>query len=185
MPVKVILRERISAVRPSLVVNGVDVRPSPWRRCTCEVSTTQEGLVMSRQREEFQQRVEELVAGFEAEVDRSEWVTRRYPKRMRDDARQLYEVPALYLQKGPTSLLLDPIGNDVPGAEGAADLYLMPTYDPTASVYFEDGRWVIHYEFPLDPSEPHTIIEAQVLPLSAQTINQVLNSIAEHAVPSV
>jgi hypothetical protein len=45
----------------------------------------------------------------------------------RDDARQLYEVPALYLQKGPTSHLLGPIGYDVPGAEGAADLFLMPT----------------------------------------------------------
>ena len=106
---------------------------------------------MSEQREQFRRRVEELVARFEGEVDRREWVTRRYPKRLRDDARQVYEVPALYLQKGPTSLLLDPIGYDVPGAEGAADLYLMPTYDPTASLYFEDGQWVIHYAFPPDP----------------------------------
>jgi hypothetical protein len=146
---------------------------------------TGERLVMSNQREQFQRRVEELVAGFEAEVDRREWATRRYPKRLRDDARQMYEVPALYLQKGPTKLLLDPIGYDVPGAEGAADLYLMPTYDPTASVYFEDGQWVIHYEFPPDSSQTHPVLEAQTLPLSAETINQVLNSIAEHAVPSV
>jgi hypothetical protein len=140
---------------------------------------------MSSQREQFQQRIEELVARFEAEIDRHEWVTRRYPKKLRDDARQLYEVPALYMQKGPTNLLLDPIGYDVPGAEGAVDLYLMPTYDPTASVYFEGGRWVIHYAFPPDTVATHSEVEIQTLPLSAVTINQVLDSIAEHAVPSV
>lgn len=140
---------------------------------------------MSGQREQFQQRVEELVAQVEREVDSGQWVTRRYPKRLRDDPSAVYEVPALYLQKGPTRLLLDPIGYDVPGAEGAADLYLMPTYDPLASLYFEDGRWAIHYAFPPDPMETHSVIEAEVLPLSIDTINRVLNSIAEHAVPSV
>ena len=140
---------------------------------------------MSEQCEQFRRRVEELVARFEGGVDRREWVTRRYPKRLRDEARGVYEVPALYLQKGATSLLLDPIGYDVPGAEGTADLYLMPTYDPTASVYFEDGQWVIHYAFPPDSMETHAAVEAKVLPLSAETINQVLDSIAAHAVPSI
>jgi hypothetical protein len=97
----------------------------------------------------------------------------------------VYEVPALYVQKGATSLLLDPVGYDVPGAEGAADLYLMPAYDPMASLYFEGGHWVLHYAFPPDPMEPRSVIETQALSLSAETINQVLNSIAEHAAPSV
>ena len=140
---------------------------------------------MSERREQFRRRVEELIVQFESKVARHEWITRRYPKRLRDDARLVYEVPALYLQKGPTSLLLDPVGYDVPGAEGAADLYLMPTYDPTASIYFEDGQWMIHYAFPPDPMETHSVFEAQPLPLSAETINQILDSIAEHAVPSV
>jgi hypothetical protein len=140
---------------------------------------------MPEQREQFRRRVEELVARFEAEVDRHEWVTRRYPKRLRDDAREVYEVPALYLQKGPVILLLDPIGYDVPGAEAAADLYLMPTYDPTASVYFEGGRWMIHYALPPDSTEPHPATEDHALPLSAETINQVLNAIAGDVVPSI
>jgi hypothetical protein len=140
---------------------------------------------MPEKSEEFRRRIQELVARFESEVDRHEWVTRRYPKKLRDDARQVYEVPALYLQKGPTSLLLDPIGYDVPGAEAAADLYLMPTYDPTASVYYEGGQWVIHYAFPPDPIEPRAAIETRAFPLSAETINQVLDAIAENAVPSV
>ncbi len=140
---------------------------------------------MLEKREEFRQRVEELVARFERDVDPHEWITRRYPKRLWDDTRQVYEVPALYLQKGPTSLLLDPIGYDVPGAEGAADLYLMPTYDPTASVYFEGGQWVIHYAFPPDPIANPSTIDPETFPLSAETINQVLDSIAEHAIASV
>ena len=44
---------------------------------------------------------------------------------------------------------------------------------------------MIHYAFPPDPMETRSVIEAQAVPLSAETINQVLNSIAEHAVPSV
>ena len=51
-------------------------------------------------------------------------------EKLRDEAGQVYEIPALFLQKGPIKLLLDPIGYDVPGAEGAADIYLMPAYDP-------------------------------------------------------
>ena len=104
---------------------------------------------------------------------------------MRDTEGEVFEIPALYLQKGPTRLLLDPISYDVPGAEAAVDLYLMPTYDDTATVYFEDGKWVIYYTFPPDSLEPHSAIEAKVLPLNPETMNQVLDSIAAHAVPSV
>ena len=51
---------------------------------------------------------------------------------MRDVDRQIFEIPALYLQKGPIRVLLDPVAYDVPGAEGVVDLYLMPTYDDLA-----------------------------------------------------
>ena len=108
---------------------------------------------MSEQVQTFQKRVEELVVQFEKAIGGSEWITRRYPKRLRDDDLRVYEVPALYLQKGPTTLLLDPIGHDMPGAEGAADLSLMPAYDPMATVYFENGQWVIHHAFPPAPTE--------------------------------
>ncbi len=117
---------------------------------------------MSEQREQFQRRVEELVAQFEREVDANEWVTRRYPKRLRDDDREVYEIPALYLQKGPVKLLLDPIGYDFPGAEGAADLYLMPAYDPTTSLYFDEGRWNIYHAAPVVYTNPHSTTDPQV-----------------------
>ncbi len=42
-----------------------------------------------------------------------------YPKKMRDGENQAYELPALFLQKGPIRVLLDPVAYDVPGAEGS------------------------------------------------------------------
>ena len=81
-------------------------------------------------------------------------------------------------------MLLDPVAYDVPGAEAVVDLYLMPTYDDLASLYFERGGWMIHYAFPPDPIETHSVIETKALPFSEMTVNQVLDSIAEHATPS-
>ncbi len=137
---------------------------------------------MSHQVEQFQQRIEELVTRFEREVDRAEWATKRYPKRMRDDDRKIYESTALRLQRGPTWILLDPIGYDIPGAEGAADLYLMPGYDPTASLFYEGGEWLLYCHESPGSTEARPASETQALPLSAELINQVLDSIAEHAV---
>src|SRR5262245_42152624 len=132
---------------------------------------------MSSQRERFQERVEALVKQVRQWVEPHEWVTKEYPKKMRDSDRQVYSAPALFLQKGPTRLLLDPVAYDVPGAEGVVDLYLMPTYDDMASLYFEEGGWMIHYSLEAEP-------KPQALPLSEERIFQVLESIAAHATPS-
>lgn len=134
-------------------------------------------------RDRFRVLTEELVSQFEAGLQGTEWVTRRYPKRFRDDDRQLFEAPALYLQKGTIKLLLDPIGYDVPGAEAAADVYQMPAYDPAARLYYENGRWTVDLTLePGDdvPSPPRL----SSLPLTPATINQVLDTIAEYAVPA-
>lgn len=141
---------------------------------------------MPDQRRRFQQRVEELIARFEKDLDRGEWILRRYPKRFRDEALdEVFEVPALYMQKGPTSLLLDPIGYDAPGAEGSVDIYQMPAYDPMATLYFEGGQWMFYYPPPRDDLSFPPKDEPQGFPLSAETINQVLNSIVEHAVSPI
>ena len=140
---------------------------------------------MSEQRRQFEDRVEELVARFEREVDPDEWVTRRYPKRLRDGDRSVYELPALYLQKGPVKLLLDPISYDVVGAEGVADIYLMPAYDPTVSLFFEGGQWLFYFNPMPEIKVPEPTTGNQPLPLTTETINQTLNLIADHAVPTV
>jgi hypothetical protein len=139
---------------------------------------------MSEQRDQFQKRVETLVEQVRKWVEPHEWVTKAYSKKMRDAENQVYQVPALFLQKGPTRMLLDPVAYDVPGAEGVVDLYLMPTYDDMASLYFEKGTWMIHYAFPPEPRETHAVIETEALPLAEDTINKVLDSIATHVEPS-
>ncbi len=97
----------------------------------------------------------------------------------------MYQVPALYLQKGPVKLLLDPIGPDVPGSDATADLYLMPAYDPTTSFLFEAGQWQIYHSEPTFFTNPHSTENPQVLPVAAATINHVLNVIADHAILSI
>lgn len=139
---------------------------------------------MSKQRDQFQARVVNLVEQVKGWVEPHEWLTREYLKKLRDVDNLVYEIPALFLQKGPTRVLLDPVAYDVPGAEGVIDLYLMPTYDDMASLYFEGGSWMIHYAFPPDPKETHSVIQTDALPLRDETINKVLDSIAAHAAPS-
>ena len=146
--------------------------------------TRGEETAMSEQRDQFQKLVGALVKQVQEWVEPHEWVTKPYPKKMRDVDRQVFEVPALFLQKGPTRILLDPVAYDVPGSEGVVDLYLMPTYDDLASLHLVNGEWVIHYAFPPDSMGTQAGSETEALPLSETTINQVLNSIADHAVPS-
>ena len=139
---------------------------------------------MPEERDRFQKRVEALVEQVKEWVEPHEWVAKPYPKKMRDVDRQVFEIPALFLQKGPTRVLLDPVAYHVPGAEGVVNLYLMPTYDDMASLFFEGGEWVIHYPFPSDSRETHSVVEAEALALSEKSINRILNSIADHAIPS-
>ena len=134
---------------------------------------------MSEQLDQFRSRVDSLIVQVSKWAEPHEWVIRRYAKRMRDLDQQVYVIDALFLQKGPTRVLLDPVAYDVPGAEGVVDLYLMPTYDDMASLYFEGGQWTIHYPLPPDPNT-----KPEALPFSEKTILEVLDSIAAHATPS-
>lgn len=138
---------------------------------------------MSEQRSEFQNRVAALVADVKTWVEPQEWVTKNYEKKIRDADGDFCVIPALYLQKGPTRLLLDPVAYDAPGSQAVVDLYLMPTYDDMASLYYVDGRWTIHYPCPPDVTEADSTLATE-LPLDEQGINQVLDSIAAHAAPS-
>ena len=127
---------------------------------------------MSAQRDHFQTLVSNLVETIKDWVEPGDWVTRTYPKKIRDNGREIFEIPALYLQKGPTRVLPDPIAFDVPGSDAVVDLYLMPTYDD------------VHYDFPKSQGSAHQDPEASFLPLSEESIYQVLNAIEEHAIPS-
>jgi hypothetical protein len=140
-------------------------------------------FAMTPEQELFQARVLALIEQFERDVDKEEWVTKRYLKTVRDSAKMVVPVWSLRLQKGATLLLLDPVGYDVPGAEAAVDLYLMPRYDDIASLFFEGGQWVFNYVFPADPRETSSVIPTETLPVTKESINKVLDTIAEHATP--
>ena len=139
---------------------------------------------VSQQRDQFKTRVDALIKQVREWVEPHDWVTKEYPKKMRDVEHQIYPISALFFQKGPVRVLLDPVAYDVPGSEGVVDLYLMPTYDDMASLFFEKGRWMIHYAFPPEPTDTHSAAAVETIPFSEETINQVLDSIATHAEPS-
>ena len=138
---------------------------------------------MSQQREKFEQLVTELVGQVERWIEPHEWVTKRYPKKFREASGELFEVPALYLQKGPARLLLDPIAFDAPCTEAIVDLYLMPAYDDEATLFFADGEWMIRYS--PDGSHPDAGNGPEPIALSESTIVSILDSIAAHAVQPI
>jgi hypothetical protein len=140
---------------------------------------------MSDKSDAFVKQVEWVISDFETSLSGRDWSMRRDPKRMRDEIGNVYTVQALTLIKGPVRLLLDPNGYDIPGADGFMDLYLLPPYDPVATLYLEDGQWFIHSPFPaaleaIDNPKRWTRSD-----LTKESINDTLESIVEHAVPSV
>ena len=139
---------------------------------------------MSDVRDRWREQVDDLIRQVRGWVEPEQWVTKPYPKKMRDADGSVFEVPSLFLQKGPTRLLLDPIAYDAPGTEGVVDLYLMPTYDDAASLDLVDGRWRIHYTFHDQPAVAR-IKEPEVMDLTERTLNRVLDELSVHAVPSV
>jgi hypothetical protein len=90
--------------------------------------------------------VESLVGRVEAGPLPVGWDATRYPKRLRDPADGgVHVLTSLRLRlrrpAGELSLFLDPLGYDVPGADGAVDLYPMPSGEPVAWFVHRDGRW--------------------------------------------
>jgi hypothetical protein len=140
---------------------------------------------MSEKSDAFVNQVEFVVRQFEGALAGKDWLIRRDPKRMRDETGNVYSVLSLTLLKGPVRLLLDPNGYDIPGAEGVMDLYLLPPYDPVATLYLESGDWFIHSPFPsaLDSIDDPTIWTRS--PLTEDSISNALESVVQHAVPSV
>jgi hypothetical protein len=142
-------------------------------------------IAMSENSYAFSTQVNSLADQFEATLADTEWSIHRDKKRMRDEVGEIYEVPALTLVKGATRLLLDPNGFGFPGAEAGVDLFLLPPYDPVASLYLEKGTWFIHSPFPrreIVIARPKEWARTEFTP---DAIRTVLESIADHAVPSV
>jgi hypothetical protein len=142
-------------------------------------------MEMSKKSTHFASEVEKVVRQFEAVLAQTNQVSRRDEKRMRDETGGVYTVQSLTIFIGPLRLLLDPTGYDLPGCDGAVDLYLLPPYDPVATLYLEHGEWFIHSPNPTAQESIARPTEWGRSALNKESISHLLESIAKNAVPSV
>jgi hypothetical protein len=131
-------------------------------------------------KEEWLERLSELVKSVKSWAEDLGWSTRLVPKKMEDSRLGPYEATALLMQKDLTRVLLGPVARFGPGTDGIVDLYLMPAYDDIASLYFGTGQWLMHYVFPSGKAVG-TVREAESIPLSKETLGRVLEGMISHA----
>lgn len=170
----------IAAARTDGTEPGVDWSQSPDDPAGARPELESEVRRRVEARAAWIGRISDLVARVEAWGRELGWATRRISKRLDDSLIGTHEVPALLMQEGTCRVLLEPIGRSAPGADGVADLYLMPAYDDIASLYFHDDGWHLHYCFEGGPST-RTVREAAGIPLSKETLQRVLGEMTTHA----
>lgn len=141
-----------------------------------EISSAQE----SQLRNEWLQRLQDLLKQTKQWAEEQEWSARQIEKTLQDSEIGKHTVPMLLLQQDAVRILLEPIARNAPGAEGVVDLYLMPAYDDIASFYFVKGGWQLHYMFPEDKTVA-TIRDAKSTPLSQESFQHVLSAMKENA----
>jgi hypothetical protein len=141
-----------------------------------------EGIATERLRErgEWLERLRKLVATIKAWADELDWATRTIEKKMEDAEIGNYNAPCLLLQQETIRLFLEPIARVAPGTEGAVDLYLMPSYDDIASLYYYKNRWNIHYMFQGVPSAGN-MRESEGKPLTKATLRKLFDEMKAHA----
>ena len=101
-----------------------------------------------RIRDEWIERITELVAQVEAWCRDLGWSTRRISKQMEESDLGRFRAPALLIQEGIARIMLEPIARFAPGVDGVVDLYLMPAYDDIATLYLHRRDWRLHYANP-------------------------------------
>lgn len=79
-----------------------------------------------RIRDEWLQRLSELVRTIESWAQELGWATRQIQVTLSDSQIGNYKAPALLIQEDTIRILLEPIARSAPGADGVVDLYLMP-----------------------------------------------------------
>jgi hypothetical protein len=92
-------------------------------------------------RDEWVRAVEQLVADVESWCKANDWPTRRIEKRLEDTRIGEYYAPALVIQVDLVKLMLEPVARFTPNSDGVVDLYRMPEYADTASLFRRGGKW--------------------------------------------
>ena len=95
---------------------------------------------------EWMDAVHRLVANTESWAKDCGWVTKRVQKRLSETLLGTYETSQLLMHAAPNLYVLDPVARFVPGAAGAFDLSVQPSFY-TVSLYRDfDGVWHAHHE---------------------------------------
>jgi hypothetical protein len=75
---------------------------------------------------------------------KAEWRTRRVSKKMSESLVGAYEAPQLLIFAEPNLYALDPLARFVPGAQGAFDFSIQPSYYTTSMYRDDKGVWYVH-----------------------------------------
>jgi hypothetical protein len=94
---------------------------------------------------EWTKAAEDLIANTDSWAQEVGWATRRVEKRLSETLLGTYTLSQMLIHAAPYLYALDPVARFVPGAAGAFDLSIHPSYY-TASLYRDyDGVWYAHY----------------------------------------
>ncbi len=74
------------------------------------------------------------------------WRTRRVNKKMNESLIGPYEAPQLLIFAEPYLYVLDPVARFVPGAQGAFDVAVQPSYYTTSMYRDDNGIWYVHLD---------------------------------------
>jgi hypothetical protein len=74
------------------------------------------------------------------------WRTKRVNKKMNESLIGAYEAPQLLIFAEPNLYALDPVARFVPGALGAFDFALQPSYHTTSMYRDDNGVWHVHLD---------------------------------------
>ena len=127
---------------------------------------------------EWLERLETLVGSIKTWAEADGWRTRQVGKTIHERRLGTYKAPLLLMEKEGIEAVLNPVARYVPGSAGAVDLYLAPAYDDIASLYYEEGQWVVHHAAPADLNSP---VEVEQRTLSEETIRAILDGMVAHA----
>jgi hypothetical protein len=97
--------------------------------------------------EEWLSAINALEGQAEEWAEEAKWRTRRVNKKMSESLIGPYKATQLLIFAEPNLYVLDPVARFVPGAQGAFDFGIQPSYF-TTSVYRDDsGIWNVHLDF--------------------------------------
>ena len=88
--------------------------------------------------------VDKMLQEVEGWVEREGWRGRRVERKIRETLLGLYTLPQLQVFADADLYVLEPVARFVPGAAGAYDLSIQPSYYLTALYREFDGGWNIH-----------------------------------------